>query len=128
MPAMDLARPPLEAGRRADEVLLPLKRDTALGLRVFQRFDAGEMLVDEHRVRQRPQMFGRLELRGMGRQKQQVYILRYTHLGTVMPARTVEHEHDLFGWARPHRVGERVELDREELNADGRRQMPHGPA
>ena len=44
--AMDLLGPPVEAGRRADEVVLPLQGDTALGLRVFQLLDAGEMPVN----------------------------------------------------------------------------------
>jgi hypothetical protein len=35
VPTMDVPGPPVEAGRRVDQVLLPLKRDTALGLCVF---------------------------------------------------------------------------------------------
>src|SRR5260221_12828022 len=63
-----------------------------------------------------------------GRRKQFLlpshHMLGYAYLRTGMPARTVEYQHDLFGWAGPDRAGERVELDREELNTDGRRQMP----
>src|SRR5215469_1224226 len=102
--AIDVLGPPVEAGRRADEVLLPLKRDTALGLRVFQLLDTGEMLVDQYRVGQRPQVLSWLQFRGMGRQEQQVEMLRHPHPRTVMPTRPVEHQHDLFGWPRPDLV------------------------
>jgi hypothetical protein len=46
--------PPVEAGRRADKVPLPLKRDTALCLGLFQLLAAREVPVDQHRVRQGP--------------------------------------------------------------------------
>lgn len=41
VPAMDVPGSPVEAGRRADEVALPLKRGTALRLGVLQLLDAG---------------------------------------------------------------------------------------
>ena len=86
VPAMDLAGPPVEAARRADEVLLTLECDATLGLRVLQLLDAGEVPMDPCGVRQRPQMFGWLQLRGIWRQNEQVGMLGHPQSRTVMPA------------------------------------------
>jgi len=77
-------------------------------------------------VRQRPQMFSRLQLRGMRRQEQQMDTLGYAHLRAGMPTRAVEHQHDLLGWTRANLAGKRLQLDGEEFTVHGRRQMPHG--
>src|SRR5258708_4014101 len=53
------------------------------------------------------------------------HMLGYAHLGALMPARAVEHEHDLFGWTRADLTRERREFHREQLDVDRRRQMPH---
>jgi len=111
-------RPPGEPRRRADQIGVALQRDAALRLGVLQLLDSGEVPIDQHRVCQRPQVFSRLQLWRVRRQEQQVDILRYTHLGTVMPARTVEHEHDLFGRTRAHLLSECLQLHREELDID----------
>ena len=62
----------------------------------------------------------------MGRPRQQVHLLRFTHFGTVIAARTVEHKHELFGRARAHLLSECLQLYREELDIDCCCQMPHG--
>src|SRR5690242_5008577 len=63
---VDLLGPPVKEGGRADEGWLGLERDAALGLRLLQLLDAGEMAVDQRRVGERPQVLRRLELRGVG--------------------------------------------------------------
>ena len=80
---MNPARPPGEQGGRADEIGAGLQRDAALGLGVLQRLDGGEVPVDQHGVGERPQMFGRLQFGGMGRQKEQMDMLRDTYFGTL---------------------------------------------
>jgi hypothetical protein len=71
-------------------------------------------------------MLGRLQFRGVWRQEQQVDMLGHVHLGTVVPASAVKHEHDLFGRTGADRRGERFKFHREELNVHGCRQVPHG--
>src|SRR5260221_9238731 len=71
-------------------------------------------------------MLGWQELRGVGRQEQQVDMRGYTAPRTVMPAGPVEQEHDLLVGTRADLVGERLEFHREERDVHGRRQMPHG--
>ncbi len=60
----DAHRPPAEARRGADEIEAGLQGDAALRLGILQLLDAGEVPIDQHRVRQCPQMFSRLKLRG----------------------------------------------------------------
>jgi hypothetical protein len=49
---MDLPRPPVKAGRRANHRELLLQLGTACQLQLFEILDGGEMLIDEHGVRQ----------------------------------------------------------------------------
>src|SRR5271166_1549150 len=74
---LDALRPPVEPRRPADEIGAGLQGDAALRLGVFQLLDASEVPVDQHAVGQRPQMFGWLQLWGIGRQEQQVDMLRH---------------------------------------------------
>src|SRR5260221_3845772 len=97
MPLADALRPPMEQGRRADEVRARLQPNAARGLGILQRLDAGEVPIDQHGIRQWPQMLRRLQFRGVWRQEQQVDMLGHSHLETGVPASAVEHEHDLFG-------------------------------
>lgn len=73
---MDLLRPPAETGGGADYRGLVLKGSTAGKLSVFEFLDAGEMLIDQRIIGKRPEVLGRLEFRGMGRQEQQVGAIR----------------------------------------------------
>jgi len=110
-------RPPEEPRRRADQIGVALQRDAALRLGVLQLLDSGEVPIDQHRVGQRPQVLSRLQLRGMWWQEQQVDMLGYAHLGAGMPARAVEHEHDLFGRTGVDPESECFQLQRQELDA-----------
>src|SRR5690348_6270477 len=92
----DAFGPPVEQRRGANEVGTSLQGDTACRLRVFQVLDAGKVRIDQDRVGQWPEMFGRLELGRIGGQEQQVDVLRHPQPQTGVPASTVEDEHDLF--------------------------------
>ncbi len=53
----------MEQRRGADALTLPLERDAARKLGVFEVLDGREMLVDQRRIRQRPEVLGWLQLR-----------------------------------------------------------------
>lgn len=55
---MDVPRPPVETGGRADHVGVLLQLSAVGELRVLQVLDGGELAVDEAGVGQRPQMLG----------------------------------------------------------------------
>lgn len=57
----------MEARRRADAVGLALERSTVGELRIFESFDGSKVAVDERGVGQRPQVFGGLQFRRIGR-------------------------------------------------------------
>jgi hypothetical protein len=90
----------MEAGGGADQVRMRLERDTAFGLGVFQVVNAGEMPVGERGVGQWPEMLDWLELRRVGRQKQQMDMVRDAQVDAGVPARPVEDQYNLFVWSR----------------------------
>lgn len=118
--------PPVEASGRAHETGLLLEGDAASELRIFELLDGGEMLVDEARVGQRPEMLGGLQLGGVGREKEQVHVVGHAQAHTGMPARTVEDEHDLLARTGPRRARKLRQLHFKEGNADGGGQMEEG--
>ena len=96
---LDPLRPPVETGRRADEVGTGLEGDTAGGLGILQIIDRGEMAIGQCGVGEWPEMFGRLEFRRIRRQEQQVNMLGNAQLEAGVPPRSVQHQHDLLRWA-----------------------------
>jgi len=72
---LDLARSPGKQRGRADRIWPLLQGDTAGRLGVFQIVNVGEMAVDQRCVGEQPQMLGRLELRRIGWQKEQVNVI-----------------------------------------------------
>src|SRR5579859_855694 len=98
----EAARPPMKAGRRADEVASGLQRDTACRLGILQVLEGGEVLVGQCRVGQGPQVLGRVELRRVGRQEEQMDVLGDPQLDARMPAGAIEDQHDLLLRPRPH--------------------------
>ena len=116
----------MEQSGGAGKIGAGLQRQTALGLGIFEFLDARKVPVDQHGVGEWPEMLGRLKFGRMGWQEQQVNMLGHPHLGTGMPARAVEDQHDLFGRTGADLVGEGPKFHREELDGDRRRQMPHG--
>jgi hypothetical protein len=55
--------PPMEARRRADEAAAGLQDGAAGGLGLLKIVERREVLVDQRRIGQRPQMLGGLQLR-----------------------------------------------------------------
>lgn len=51
----------MEQGSRPDESWQLLEADTALRLRVFQLLDGSEVPIDQHGVRQRPEVLSGLQ-------------------------------------------------------------------
>jgi hypothetical protein len=119
----DALGPPSEGGSGADEVRALLKRDAADSLGLLQVLDGGEVLVGEGGIGQRPEVLGRLQLGGIGRQEEQVDVLRHVHLGTRVPAGAVQHQHDLLARAGADLPREGLQLGLEEPDADARGQM-----
>jgi hypothetical protein len=62
----------------------------------LELFDFTEMAISQGLIGQRPQTFRRLQLGRVRGQKVQMDSCRRLHLRADMPARTVEHEEDLF--------------------------------
>ncbi len=60
---VDLLGPPMEKRRRANTIELALERGAPSELGVFEILDGSEMLIDERRIGQWPEMFGGLEFR-----------------------------------------------------------------
>ena len=123
---MDLPGPPVKTRGRLDHIRLPLQRDTVSQLHLLQLLDRGEMLVDEHRIGERPQMLGRLEFGGIRREEEQMDMLGYPQAHTRMPAGPVEDQHDLLGRTGSGRAGKGSELGFKERNTDTGRQMKEG--
>ncbi len=78
---------------------------------LLKLLDSGEMLIDEHRIGQWPQVFGGLEFGGIRRQEQQMDVLRDAQTETGMPARAVQHQHNLLAWAGSGSTGKGGEHD-----------------
>src|SRR5579859_4384993 len=122
----EAARPPMKAGRRADEVASGLQRDTACRLGILQVLEGGEVLVGQCRVGQGPQVLGRVELRRVGRQEEQMDVLGDPQLDARMPAGAIEDQHDLLLRPRPHCLREGGQLGLEEGDVDRRREVEDG--
>jgi len=111
----------------ADEVAARVEGDAARGLGIFELVDGGEVPIDQHGVRQRPQMLGGLELGRIRREKQQVDVLGHVQLDARMPARAIQDEDDLFAGAGADLTGEGRQLDFEERDTDRCGQMEDRP-
>jgi hypothetical protein len=110
MPRVDALGPPGEARRRTNEAGLSLERHAARGLGVFELVDGVEVAVSQRRIGQRPQMLRRLMFGRVGRQQEQVDMLRHAQFDAGVPARPIQDEHDLLGGTRAHGTGEGVQL------------------
>ncbi len=125
---VDLLGPPVEQRSGADALALPLEGGTAGELRVFEVLDAREVLVDQGGVGQRPEVLGGLQLGGIGRQKQQVHMIRHAQMDAGVPAGAIQDEHNLLVGAGTDLAGERGQFHLKERNADGGSEMEDGPA
>jgi hypothetical protein len=104
-----------------------LQGHAARGLGVFEVLDGGEMAVGQGSIGQRPEMLGRLELRRIRRQEEQVDIVRYAQLDAGMPAGAIQHQDYLLGGTGPHLARELGQFHFKHGNADGGGQMKDGP-
>lgn len=92
-------------------------------LRLFEVLDAREMAVVEGRVGEWPEVFGWLELWRVGRQEQQVDVVRHTQPLRGVPPRAIQDEHNLLAGTCSRLAGKGGELGFEERNAHARGQM-----
>jgi hypothetical protein len=93
-------------------------------LSVFEVLDAGEVLIDEGGIGQRPEMLSRLQFRGIGRQKEQMHLVGQPQLDAGgFPAGPIEDEHDLFGGTGPDLARERGQFHLKDRDTDGGWQM-----
>lgn len=116
----------MKAGCRADEVASGLQRDAAGGLGILQVLKGGEVLVGQRRVRQWPQVLGRIELRRVSGQEEQMDVLGDPQLDARMPAGAIEDQHDLLLRPGSHRLREGGQLGLEEGDVDRRGQVEDG--
>ena len=86
----------MEQGRGADSLRLPLQRDTASGLGVFELLDGGEMAIHQDGIGERPQMLCGLEFGRIRRQKEQVDVVGHAQALGAVPAGPIQHQHDLL--------------------------------
>jgi hypothetical protein len=71
-------------------------------------------------------MLCRLELGRVGRQKQQVEMVRHTEALRAVPARAIQDEHNLFAGTCSYRLSKSGEFSLEEGHADGCGQVKDG--
>ena len=91
---MILTRPPVEEGVGAQHLGSGLQGGTALALRLGEGLQVGEALVGDAFIRQGLQALGQLQLRGLGRQREELDAARDDHLLTGVPARPVDGQQD----------------------------------
>jgi hypothetical protein len=120
---VDLSRPPVKTGGRANRGRLVLQLCTACQLHLLQFLDRGEMLVDEHRIGQWPQVFGWLELGRIRREEEQMHMLGDLQAHTAMPAGSVKHQDNLLLGAGSGGTSKRRQLGFKERDGDTSRQM-----
>jgi putative transposase len=65
----------VETGGGTDAVRPPLQGGALGELGVLELLDGGKVPVDQHRIGQGPQVLGRLQFRGIGRQEEQVAVV-----------------------------------------------------
>jgi hypothetical protein len=118
----------VKAGARANRRQLLLQLGTARQLHLLQLLDRGEMLIDEDRIGQGPEVLGWLELGRIGRQKQQVHVLRHPQTHTGVPARPVEYQHNLLAGTGSGCASKSRQLRFKEGNRDAGGQMKDGAA
>jgi hypothetical protein len=117
----------VETGGGADQLRVTLQLSTASELGVLQLLDRLEMAIDQAAVGQWPEVLGRLELRRVRREKQQVHMVGHAQFDAGVPAGAVEHQHDLLGGTGSHCSREGGQLDFKERDADAGGQVKDGP-
>ncbi len=72
-----------------------LKNDTPLGLHLLQLIKRLEATIGDDFVCERPEMFAGLQLRRVGRQKEEMDALRHEDFPTLMPPGPIQHQHNM---------------------------------
>jgi hypothetical protein len=113
----------VKACRGANALGLALEGSTARQLRLFELLNTVEMAVDEGRIGERPQMFSGLQFWRVGREKQEVDVVRHAQTLRAMPAGAIQDEDDLLAGTRTHGLGKCHEFGFKERHAHGRGQV-----
>lgn len=116
----------MEQGMPADEVGLGLEDQAALGLDGFQIGQALKPSIGEGFIGQRPEMLRWLQLRGVGRQEEEMDALRDASLLAGMPAGAIEDQCDPLGRSGTDVPGKGGEHLPEERRRHGGEQPPLG--
>lgn len=116
----------MKARASANALGLGLYETAALALDLLEVIQGGEGPVEQRRVGQGPQAFGRLQFRGVGGQEGQSDALGHVKIGAGMPPRIVEHEQDMMLGTSPHLTRKRRQDLREARGVDGGQQQPAG--
>jgi hypothetical protein len=112
--------------RGANTLGLALERSAMSSLRLFERLDALKMAVDQRCVRQRPQMLSGLQFWGVGRQEEQVHMVRHAQALGGVPAGAVEDQDNLLGGTRPRLARKGGKFGFKERDTDARGEMKQG--
>lgn len=123
-----MRRPPMKEGVAADEIGLLLEGETAVGLDRFQRLESFEALIGQRLIGERPEMFGRLQFRGIRREKEEVDALRHLDLVSGMPPCAIEHHDDPLGPPGANVAGKGCQHPGKERCRHGRQEPPLGLA
>ena len=103
-----------------------MEGDAALGLGIFELVDARAVVIAHCCIGERPEVLGRLQLRGTGWHEEEVYLLGHLSSRARMPVWSIRHEDDLLVRAGADRLGEHFEVDLEQTYAHRRSQMEAG--
>ena len=90
----------------------------------FEAVEIGDGLVGDRLVDQRPEPFGGLQLRGVGRQEDEFDPLRQDEVGARVPASLIEHEHGPVRGVDAFIPRELGQGEREGVGAHGRQEAP----
>jgi hypothetical protein len=125
---LDRLWPPVERCMACNHLWPRLQLAAALRLDRLELFYVTKMAISQDLIGQRPQPLGGLQLRGVRGQKVQMDSCRRLYLRAHMPARTVEHEEDLFPWSCADGVGKLSQSDHKRGNRHSGQEQPPCPA
>ena len=116
--------PPMEEGVSSDQFGGFAQIEASLGEAVGERMNIGEAAVGDGLVGERPEAFGGVQLRRVGRQKEKDEPLgRFDFLADV-PAGVIEDEDDDLGATNAAFLGEGLERFLEGRDVDGVEEIP----
>ena len=110
----------------ADQVWPGLERYTAGGLNVFELVDGGKVAIHQDGIGQGPEVLGRLEFWGIGWEKEKKDVVGDPQLLRLVPACSVQDEHDFLGGRGADTLREGGQFGLTERDADRGRHRPAG--